>query len=99
RSAYPAPDTVSFSLGTARWTCHTSGSVCRPSPPSRPAPAANQLPSPDGRWLAYTEANDLYIRSAVDGTVRRLTMDGEPDNGFGTRPDAGQSPVTDRLRG
>ncbi|MDH4072273.1 MAG: S9 family peptidase [Gammaproteobacteria bacterium] len=32
--------------------------------------------SPDGKWLAYVRANDIYVWNIADGTEKRLTNDG-----------------------
>lgn len=47
------------------------------------------LPSPDGRYELFCEGDNLAARDReVLGRVLLLTLDGEPHNGFGTRPDA-----------
>jgi dipeptidyl aminopeptidase/acylaminoacyl peptidase len=38
------------------------------------------VPSPDGAWLLEAEDHDLWLRSIVDGSRRRLTTDGEADH-------------------
>ena len=47
---------------------------------------ANEMESksPDGKWIAYTENYNLYIRSAADGRVKQLSKDGKRFYEFAT---------------
>jgi hypothetical protein len=36
-------------------------------------PEPHQATSPDGKWIAFTSANQIWVRSVVQGTVTRLT--------------------------
>lgn len=36
----------------------------------------NPTPSPDGKMLAFTRDNDLWVRSVADSVETRLTFDG-----------------------
>ena len=47
----------------------------------------NEAASPDGRWAAYAENHDLYIRSLQNGERRQLTTDGELRCSYATHPE------------
>jgi dipeptidyl-peptidase-4 len=47
----------------------------------------NEIPSPDGRWVAFERDCDLFVRSLLDGSERRITQDGTPDRCYGRAPD------------
>lgn len=38
-----------------------------------------ESPSPDGKWFASMEDNDIVLRATVDGRTVKLTHDGEPE--------------------
>jgi dipeptidyl-peptidase 4 len=40
--------------------------------------------SPDGRWVAFVRAHDLYVRSTESGREIRLTTDGERHRAYAT---------------
>lgn len=68
------PDAVRFGIADKVWTCSTRTAGCTS------APAVNasffEVVSPDGKWVAYTEDYNLWVRS-VDGKTRfALTTDG-----------------------
>ena len=45
---------------------------------SAPGKEENPTFSPDGRFVAFTRANDLHVVAVADATERRLTTDGGP---------------------
>jgi dipeptidyl aminopeptidase/acylaminoacyl peptidase len=93
-----ADGSVAVTVAGEPWLCG-AGRGCRRAT-GGPAPVrADELASPDGQWLAYVRDHDLYLRGRGAGEEIRLTTDGETDHDYGTRPDAGQSPVTDRRLG
>ena len=57
-----------------------------------PAPTPELLPSPDGRWVALTRDDDLFVREVATGHERQLTIDDArfyswaplPDNSYNT---------------
>lgn len=69
--------TIRFSAFGSQWSCGTLRAGCR----KLEAPAAFDplaVPSPDGRWLAYFEGGNLWVRSR-DGQERfALTTDAAP---------------------
>jgi dipeptidyl aminopeptidase/acylaminoacyl peptidase len=64
---------ISFSAEGKNWICSTHSSDCTEKPAAATDPLA--VASPDGRWLAFCESGNLWIRSA-DGKRRfPLTTD------------------------
>ncbi|HEY4061302.1 MAG TPA: DPP IV N-terminal domain-containing protein [Puia sp.] len=65
-------------------------SGANPPPPSStteknlPADALNVEPSPDGKWIAYTRANNLFAKEQSTGKEIRFTNDGSENiyNGY-----------------
>jgi dipeptidyl aminopeptidase/acylaminoacyl peptidase len=53
--------------------------------------------SPDGKWVAFSQGPNLWVRELVTGQVRQLTTDGEPDHSY-ARPAHGEEGIfNDRL--
>ncbi len=46
--------------------------------------AGNQVMSPDGKRAAYIKDWNLYVRDVASGQEKKLTTDGEPNNGYAT---------------
>jgi YD repeat-containing protein len=42
-------------------------------------PPVRELPSPDGRWFATEQADDLWLRDAASDRLVPVTQDGRPD--------------------
>ena len=40
------------------------------------------VPSPDGKWAAFTRGDNLWVRELADGHETQLTTDAEPDFGY-----------------
>jgi dipeptidyl aminopeptidase/acylaminoacyl peptidase len=38
--------------------------------------------SPDGKWLAYVESDNVYVRNRADGRSVQLSQDGKPSDGY-----------------
>lgn len=72
---------IRFLLEDAAWTCELSSYVC--SKPPHPGPAAHELPSPDGKWIAYLDGHNVFARSTVNGEVVQLSRDGREGYGYG----------------
>jgi dipeptidyl aminopeptidase/acylaminoacyl peptidase len=51
---------------------------------TKPTPNLFESKSPDGKWIAYTENYNLYIKSTSDGGVRQLSKHGERLYEYGT---------------
>ncbi len=50
-----------------------------------------EVASPDGQTFVTLSGDDLYLRSALNGAVRRLTHDGEPDLTWRNTQESAQS--------
>jgi dipeptidyl-peptidase-4 len=54
--------------------------------------------SPDGRWVAFSQGPNLWVRELATGRVRQLTSDGEPEHSY-ARPAHGEEAIfNDRLQ-
>lgn len=54
--------------------------------------------SPDGKWVAYSDGPNLWVRELATGYVRQLTNDGEPEFSY-ARPAHGEEGIfNDRLQ-
>jgi len=66
-----------------RWTCEIATTPYRCSGPDTiPDPPLSEAKSPDGKWVAFTRDNDLWVRSVESGEEMRLSDDGEPYYGY-----------------
>jgi len=75
-------DTLRFhTADSVRWTCTLSDYVCAP-PDSVPAAPRTERLSPDGKWVAFTRDENLWIRSVAGGEEIQLSRDGEADFGY-----------------
>jgi dipeptidyl-peptidase-4 len=52
-----------------------------------PAPAPELVPSPDGRWVALTRDDNLFVREVATGHEHQLTTDGAPFYSWARLPD------------
>ena len=84
---------VEFVLGGSQWRCELqikwdwnkvppTDYECLPRRPASPGPppVTGPNPSPDGKWEAFVENNNVAVRSA--GTVKMLTTDGKPGDAY-----------------
>lgn len=62
------------------WDCARDGPHCTDA--GLPVPDPDAVASPDGRWLAFVEAGNLWVRSADGRTRFALTHDAEPRYGY-----------------
>ncbi len=87
--------TISFDVGTRRWTCTVEGDKCTSS--ERPAGTARKprsgrrggsapadAPSPDGKRTAFIRDWNLWVREIAGGRETQLTTDGIKDFGYAT---------------
>ena len=75
--------TIQFVAFGRNWACGTAKPRCVGS--EAPASDPTAVPSPDGRWLAYLDNGNLWIRSS-DGRERfALTQDAETHYGYAAR--------------
>jgi dipeptidyl aminopeptidase/acylaminoacyl peptidase len=76
-----AADRISFSADDKTWHCSTRRAECTETTAVPTDPQA--IPSPDGRWLAFIDNGNLWIRSADGQTRFPLTTDAQPHYGYG----------------
>src|ERR1700733_12549726 len=75
-----AVDQIGFAANGRNWNCSTRRADCAEKPASQTDPTA--IASPDGRWLAFIDNGNLWIRS-TDGKIRfPLTTDAMPHYGY-----------------
>ncbi|MCA9738707.1 MAG: DPP IV N-terminal domain-containing protein [Gemmatimonadetes bacterium] len=92
-------DTLRFhTADSARWSCRLDTYVCAgPDPvPERPR---TEIGSPDGRWVAFSRDENLWVRSVEDGREIQLSQDGAADFGYAVPPEGCCSVVTLARRG
>ena len=74
-------DRIGFSADGKDWNCSMHSMDCAEQAPAATDPFA--VASPDGRWLAFIDHGNLWIRSA-DGKIRfALTTDAVPHDEYG----------------
>lgn len=73
---------IQFQLDGADWTCNLSDYRCSKAA----AGGGDRLEnlSPDGRWAAYSENHNLFLRNTSTGEVVQLTRDGVPGWDYAT---------------
>jgi dipeptidyl-peptidase 4 len=90
--------TVSFDVGTKRWSCDVAGVKCTPAGEAmggrgaeaggrgggRGGGAGNSAPSPDGKRAAFIRDWNLWVRDIATGQEKQLTTDGVRDFGYAT---------------
>jgi dipeptidyl-peptidase 4 len=72
---------ITFSADGKTWSCSTHSADCNETTTTAIDPQA--VISPDGRWLAFIEEGNLWIRSADGQTRFALTSDAQPHYGYG----------------
>ncbi|HEU4988837.1 MAG TPA: DPP IV N-terminal domain-containing protein [Gemmatimonadaceae bacterium] len=88
---------VRFSVGAKRaWTCSVVRYTCT-GPDTLPVENVTEVPSPDGRWVAFTRQDNLWVREAATGREIQLTNDAEPDDGY-AKPTGCCAQVTVQVR-
>ena len=80
----------SFDLADRRWQLDLMTYAAVPLGPAAPPPARDpaESPSPDGKWIARVEGNNVWVRSPADGRSIQLTTDGADRNGYVAPPRA-----------
>jgi dipeptidyl-peptidase 4 len=73
-------DKIGFSAYDKNWTCSKRSADCVETLNRALDPTA--VPSPDGRWLAFIDNGNLWIRSADGKTRFPLTTDAVPHYGY-----------------
>lgn len=73
---------VQFEAAGARYLCDVRGNRCaRDTATARPR---TEVPSPDGRLVAFVRDHDLWVRELATGAETQLTHDGVEDFGYAT---------------
>ncbi|RIK44953.1 MAG: peptidase S9 [Chloroflexi bacterium] len=81
-----------------RWLHWEPGaSACAPDASPRPLPY--ELLSPDGRWAAFRQDHNLWVRELASGLERQLTFDGVQDNDYAGPTDVLATGLSDRRAG
>jgi dipeptidyl-peptidase-4 len=80
--------TVTFDVGTRRWTCDVGGARCAAAGDARVRigrrESGNTVTSPDGKRAAFIRDYNLWVRDVDSGRERQLTTDGVKDFGYAT---------------
>ncbi|MDC0764951.1 DPP IV N-terminal domain-containing protein [Brevibacillus sp. AG] len=85
-----------FKVGGTVWNCDLQEYSCKPID-HMDKPSMDELPSPDGKWVAFVYDHNLYVRSLETGKRFRLTRDGKAYYDYGTQPECRLSTVGERL--
>jgi dipeptidyl-peptidase 4 len=86
---------IDFAAHGRSWRFHLSGRL--EAGPRQPE--ANELPSPDGRWVAFLDGPNIRVRDTRSGAERLLTKDGEPQFAYGKSPDTNVTTISWRRAG
>src|SRR5690348_2360838 len=73
---------IRFELQNSEWTCNIEKYDCMKGEPTN----ANEYESrsPDGRWAAFVDNHNLFLRDTSTGTTEQLTTDGAPGWDYAT---------------
>ena len=73
---------VRFSVGKNRqWTCSIVSYSCA-GPDTMPLDRVTEVASPDGKWVAFTRQDNLWVRDVATAHEVQLTNDAGPDDGY-----------------
>ncbi len=85
---------IRFFLGdSTRWGCDIVDYTCA-GPDSVAKPSKAEIESPDGKWVAFSQDENLWVRNRESGEEARLSTDGEKDWGYAVPPEGCCSAVT-----
>ncbi|MGG1664329.1 DPP IV N-terminal domain-containing protein [Brevibacillus sp. NRS-1366] len=59
----------------------------------------DELPSPDGRWSAFVQNHNLFVRSLESGSIVQLTHDGIPNYDYASYPGNRLTVVYEHING
>lgn len=92
---------IVLSLGDGQVRCDGNARSCEKitADSGARAPGTGALPSPDGRLVAFTRDDNLWIREAATGRERPLTTDGVKHYGFGSVPEMAIGSIPRRRLG
>ena len=78
-----------------RWTCDIHRYRCT-GPDTVPEKPVGEVASPDDRWMAWEEGENLWVRDVETGEEIQVTQDGVEDYGYAVQPEGCCSVVTRR---
>ncbi len=88
---------VRFSVAKNRqWTCSIVTYACA-GPDSIALDTVTAIASPDGKWVAFTRHDNLWVRETATGSEVQLSKDAEPDYGY-AKPTGCCAQVTTVIR-
>ena len=73
---YIKPSLLELSVKGKRFTWNDATGELTMKLEKEPEPNPLESKSPDGKWIAYTENYNLYIKSTTDGTIKQLSTRG-----------------------
>jgi len=71
---------IRFEAEEQRWTCDLTSYKCK----KEKLPATWESISPDGRWAAFVDHYNLFVRDLSTGSAAQLTRDGEKSWDYAT---------------
>src|SRR6202158_881139 len=83
-------DRVEFEAFEKRWKCQLDVTICAEVDPRT---AAESI-SPDGRWAAFVQDYNVWVRPTSGGKAFPLTTDGIEHHGYGAAPEDSLHRVT-----
>ena len=73
---------VRVSLGTKKqWRCDLATYACA-GPDTTPLDRVSEVTSPDGKWVAFTRGDNVWVRELATRKETQLTTDAQPDFGY-----------------
>lgn len=88
---------VRFSVSKKqRWTCTLATYACV-GPDTLPLDRVTEVASPDGKWVAFTRQDNLWVRNVATGQETALTTDAGPDDGY-AKPTGCCAQVTNEVQ-
>lgn len=89
--------TIQFEAApSARWSCDIVEYRCERGPAGGGGHADGEVPSPDGRFVAFLRDDNLWIRAAETGREFPLSRDGAENFGYATFTE--RNDLTTRVR-
>jgi len=87
---------IQFWIGEKqRWRCDISDYTCAGPDSVRQAPA-DEVVSPDRRWAAFTQDENIWVRDLEPGDEIPLSTDGKADFGYAVNPEGCCDEITNR---
>jgi hypothetical protein len=85
---------IQFEFSGALWTCQLKQAACA----SGPLPHHDEVPSPDGKWIAYGKDYNLWVRPAGASSGFALTSDGTEHFAYAAAPGESLDSVSELRR-